>query len=167
MPTPTQIQAERIITVMPADPALLRDRTRRAKNRRVAAYCRVSTDKEDQQNSYTAQIAYYTDKIEGHAGWSIAGIFTDEGISGTSARKRPDFLRLMELCKKGKVDMILSKSISRFARNTVDCLTYIRMLKELGMSGLPLSSTFWIYMGDLAVLVNSIVYACPNSIVTS
>lgn len=98
---------------------------------RVAAYCRVSTNQESQQNSYQAQKAYYTDKIASNPDWCLAGIFADEGISGTSAEKRPAFQRMIRCCKKGKIDLILTKSISRLSRNTVDCLQYVRLLQEL------------------------------------
>ena len=101
---------------------------------RVAAYCRVSTDEEEQLTSYAAQQTYYTDKIMANKNWTMAGIFADEGITGTSARKRPEFLRMIRLCKQKKIDIILTKSISRFARNTVDCLNYIRALRELGIA---------------------------------
>lgn len=101
---------------------------------RVAAYCRVSTDEEEQLTSYEAQQNYYTDYIMKNKDWTMAGIFADEGITGTSARKRPEFLRMIRLCKKKKIDVVLTKSISRFARNTVDCLNYIRVLKELGIA---------------------------------
>lgn len=119
------------IIVIPATPSTqLRTVQRQL---RVAAYCRVSTDQEEQLTSYEAQIAYYTDKIMTNPEWTMAGIFADEGITGTSAKKRPEFLRMIRLCKRGKIDVILTKSISRFARNTVDCLNYIRELKELGI----------------------------------
>ena len=101
---------------------------------RVAAYCRVSTDDEEQLTSYEAQQTYYTDKIMGNKDWTMAGIFADEGITGTSARKRPEFLKMIRQCKRKKIDIILTKSISRFARNTVDCLNYIRALRELGIA---------------------------------
>ena len=101
---------------------------------RVAAYCRVSTDEEEQLTSYEAQQNYYTDYIMKNRDWTMAGIFADEGITGTSARKRPEFLRMIRLCKKKKIDVVLTKSISRFARNTVDCLNYIRVLKDLGIA---------------------------------
>ena len=101
---------------------------------RVAAYCRVSTDEEEQLSSYEAQKTYYTDKIMENKNWTMAGIFADEGITGTSARKRPEFLRMIRLCKQKKIDIILTKSISRFSRNTVDCLNYIRVLRELGIA---------------------------------
>ena len=101
---------------------------------RVAAYCRVSTDDEEQLTSYEAQKNYYTDKIMTNKEWTMAGIYADEGITGTSARKRPEFLRMIRQCKQGKIDIVLTKSISRFARNTVDCLNYVRALKELGIA---------------------------------
>ena len=101
---------------------------------RVAAYCRVSTDNEEQLTSYEAQQHYYTDKIMTNPKWTMAGIFADEGITGTSATKRPEFLRMIRKCKQKKIDLILVKSISRFARNTVDCLNYIRSLRALGIA---------------------------------
>lgn len=97
-------------------------------------YCRVSTDDEEQLTSYEAQQNYYTDKIMTNREWTMAGIFADEGITGTSARKRPEFLKMIRLCKQKKIDIVLTKSISRFARNTVDCLNYIRALRELGIA---------------------------------
>ena len=101
------------------------------KQLRVAAYCRVSTDSEEQEMSFEAQRSYYTDKIMKNPEWVLAGIFADEGISGTQANKRKEFMHMIRLCKNGKIDMILTKSVSRFARNTVDCLNYIRELKAL------------------------------------
>lgn len=101
---------------------------------RVAAYCRVSTKEEDQLNSYEAQKSYYTDKIMENKSWTMADIFADEGTTGTSVKKRADFMRMMKWCKQGKIDLILTKSVSRFARNTVDCLNYVRMLKAQGIA---------------------------------
>lgn len=121
------------LIVIPANPELARKKAVR-RQLRVAAYCRVSTDSEEQMTSYEAQKTYYTDKIMQNPQWSMAGIFADEGITGTSAEKRPEFLRMIRLCRKRKIDLILVKSISRFARNTVDCLHYIRALKELGIA---------------------------------
>ncbi len=100
---------------------------------RVAAYARVSTDKEEQQTSIVAQKEYYTDYIQSHAGWKFAGVYADEGISGCSTKRREQFKRLMNDCMAGKIDMVLTKSISRFARNTVDTLTAIRELKSKGI----------------------------------
>ena len=101
---------------------------------RVAAYCRVSTDDEEQKTSYEAQIGYYTEKINQNPEWQMAGIFADEGISGTQAKKRPEFLKMIRLCRQRKIDIILTKSLSRFARNTVDSLGYIRELRALGIA---------------------------------
>lgn len=97
---------------------------------RVAAYCRVSTDSEEQATSYEAQVEHYTKYIENNPEWELAGIFADDGISGTSTKKRGEFNRMVEACMAGQIDMIITKSISRFARNTLDCLKYIRELKE-------------------------------------
>ena len=120
------------VTVIPA-------KVQTAENRdkyhqlRVAAYCRVSTEQEEQQNSFAVQVAYYTDLINKKKEWTLAGIFADEGISGTQTKKRIEFNRMIRMCKKKKIDLIITKSISRFSRNTVDCLQYIRQLKELGI----------------------------------
>ena len=100
---------------------------------RVAAYCRVSTDSEEQLNSYTAQKNYYTQNIEENPDWEMAGVFADEGLSGTSMKKRKEFNRMIAACKRGRIDMILTKSPSRFARNTVDCLKMVRLLKAQGI----------------------------------
>ncbi len=82
---------------------------------RVAAYCRVSTDQEEQLNSYQVQIAYYTDLINKKKEWTLAGIFVDEGISGTQTKKRTEFNRMIRMCRKKKIDLVITKSISRFA----------------------------------------------------
>lgn len=97
---------------------------------RVAAYCRVSTDSDEQATSYEAQIEHYTDYINGHPDWVLAGIYADDGISGTNTKKREEFNRMIDECMAGNIDMVITKSISRFARNTLDCLKYIRQLKE-------------------------------------
>ena len=100
---------------------------------RVAAYCRVSSDSADQLNSFAAQNAYYTALITGNPDWELVDIYADRGITGTSADKREDFQRLLADCKRGRIDKILVKSISRFARNTKDCLKATRELKEIGV----------------------------------
>ena len=97
--------------------------------KRVAAYCRVSTDSEEQLNSYEAQKSYYTQKIQDSPDWEMAGIYADEGISGTSLKKRTAFNQMITACKRGRIDLIITKSLSRFARNTVDCLETVRLLK--------------------------------------
>ena len=124
----------RNITVIPAKA----NRTNLAENlklqkKRVAAYCRVSTDQAEQLSSYEAQVKYYTAYIEGNPEYECAGIYADEGISGTNTKKREQFNRMIEDCKARKIDMVITKSISRFARNTLDTLTYVRLLKDLGI----------------------------------
>lgn len=98
--------------------------------RKVAAYARVSTDSDEQLNSYEAQISYYTDYIKRRNDWEFAGLYTDEGISGLNAKKREGFQTMIDDALNGKIDLIITKSVSRFARNTVDTLTYVRKLKE-------------------------------------
>lgn len=111
-----------------------RARTNFEKRLRVAAYCRVSTDTEDQLNSYKSQVEYYTELIKSKPEWSLAGIYADEAITGTQVKKREDFQRLINDCMNGDVDMVITKSISRFARNTLDTLKYVRMLKDKGVA---------------------------------
>lgn len=124
--------AQKTVTEIPANP-LLGDLRKRKRKLRVAAYCRVSTEEEEQQNSFEVQVAYYTDKITHHEGWQLAGIFADDGISGVSTKKREQFNKMIELCRKKKIDLILTKSISRFARNTLDCIKHVRILKSWGI----------------------------------
>ena len=97
---------------------------------KVAAYCRVSTDSEEQASSYEVQVAHYTQFIQKNSEWELAGIYADDGITGTNTKKREEFNRMIQDCMDGNIDMIITKSISRFARNTLDCLKYIRELKE-------------------------------------
>ena len=100
---------------------------------KAAAYCRVSTDSDEQETSYEAQVSHYTNYINSHPGWTLAGIYADEGISGTQTKTRTQFNEMIRDCENHKIDMIITKSISRFARNTLDCLNYIRKLKALGI----------------------------------
>lgn len=100
---------------------------------RIAAYARVSSASEDQLNSFAAQQRYYTDLIASKENWMLVDIYADEGVTGTSAQKRADFQRLLTDCRRGLIDRILTKSISRFARNTKECLETIRELKLLGI----------------------------------
>ena len=100
---------------------------------KVAAYCRVSTDSKDQLNSYRTQIGYYTNFIAQHPGWELADIYADEGITGTSLEKRDEFKRMLQDCRAGKIQRVLVKSVSRFARNTLELLETTRELKDLGV----------------------------------
>lgn len=120
------------VRIIPANPQTAENRNP-YQQLRVAAYCRVSTEQEEQQNSYQVQISYYTDLINRKKEWTLVKIFADEGISGTQAKKRPEFLKMIRMCRQQKIDLIITKSISRFARNTVDCLEYVRQLKNLGI----------------------------------
>lgn len=120
------------VTIIPAKVQTTQNRDK-YHQLRVAAYCRVSTEQEEQQNSYQVQISYYTDLINKKKEWTLAGIFADEGISGTQTKKRTEFNRMIRMCKNKKIDLVITKSISRFARNTVDCLEYVRQLKDLGI----------------------------------
>ena len=120
-------QQNRVIVIPARDDVL-------ARKLRVAAYARVSSSSEDQLNSYRAQTRYYSELISGNPDWEMVDIYADEGITGTSTEKREDFQRMMNDCRTGKIDCILVKSISRFARNTKDCLAAVRELKELGVS---------------------------------
>lgn len=106
---------------------LVRERVKRL---RVAAYCRVSTDDEDQIKSYNSMVQYYTDLIQNNKEWSFVGVYADKAITGTKVDKRDEFQRLIQDCMDGKIDLVIAKSIPRFARNTLDTLKYVRMLKE-------------------------------------
>ena len=100
---------------------------------RAAAYCRVSTDQEMQLSSLKEQIRSFQESIKEHPGWTLVDVYADEGLSGTSVKKRREFLRMIQDCEDGKIDYILTKSISRFARNTVECLSYVRHLQTIGV----------------------------------
>ena len=100
---------------------------------RMAAYCRVSTSQEEQLLSYENQVKFYTTFINSNPIYQFSGIYADEGITATNTKKRDEFKRMIKDCKAGKIDMIITKSISRFARNTLDCINYVRELKELGI----------------------------------
>ncbi len=124
--------AVRKVTVIPADPKH-NQKDIRKQRLRVAPYCRVSTNSEEQLDSYQAQIEYYTEKIAAQQEWTMVDMFADEGKTATSTKKRKDFLRMIKACEKGKVDLIITKSVSRFCRNTLDGLDYVRRLKRMGV----------------------------------
>ena len=106
----------------------------KARKIRTAAYCRVSSDSTDQLHSFASQVRYYTRIIGDSGGMELVDIYADEGITGTKTKNRDDFCRLINDCKMGKIDRVLTKSVSRFARNTVDSIMYARLLKENGVS---------------------------------
>ena len=126
-------ERKKTVRMIPATLTPTTDVDNEYRQKRVAAYCRVSTKQEEQLNSYEVQKRYYTDKINAEPKWTLVKIFADKGTSGTSTKKREDFNRMIRMCKLGKIDLILTKSISRFSRNTVDCLKYVRMLRELNV----------------------------------
>ena len=125
----------RNVTVIPAKQVGIKHNKAPAevKKIRVAAYCRVSTDEDEQLNSFENQVDYYTRYINDNPAYDMAGIYADEGISGTNTKKRKEFLRMIADCEAKKIDLVIVKSISRFARNTQDCLMYSRKLKNLGI----------------------------------
>ena len=123
---------KKIVTVIEPKRSMTVDKEK-YRQKRVAAYCRVSTDSEEQLVSYANQKKVYTEMIASRKDWCFAGLFADEGKSGTRADKRPEFNKMINDCLAGKIDYIITKSVSRFARNTVDCLDYVRMLKSKGI----------------------------------
>lgn len=100
---------------------------------RVAVYARVSTEHEAQINALENQLEWYKIECSRHSDWEIVEVYVDQGITGTQAQKRPEFLRMMEDAKKGKFDLIITREVSRFARNTVDALSYTRQMKAMGV----------------------------------
>ena len=126
-------QTGRKVTVIPPKAEMQGESRIDMRPKRVAAYCRVSTDREEQEHSFETQKAMYTEMIMMKPTWQMAGIYADEGITGTVAKKRPGFMKMIEDCRKGKIDMIVTKSVSRFSRNNLDCLMYVRELKQLGI----------------------------------
>ena len=123
---------KRTVSVIEPQKSILVDKEK-YHQKRVAAYCRVSTDSEEQLTSYQNQTRVYTEMIAANKEWEFAGLYADEGISGTRADKRPEFQRMIRDCQNGKIDYIITKSVSRFARNTVECLEYVRSLKAQGI----------------------------------
>lgn len=121
------------VTVIKANKKSALNNLRKQDKIRVAAYCRVSTDQEEQEKSFDNQVNYYTEYIKKKPEYELVDIYTDEGISGTNTKKRDGFNRMIADCEAGKIDLVITKSISRFARNTQDCLTYSRKLKNMGI----------------------------------
>ena len=128
------MQGNKVVTVIPQKKRVKRDsHGQETKKRRVAGYARVSTDLEQQQNSYQTQLDYYKTYISSRPDWEFAGMYSDEGITGTSTKRRDGFNRMVEDALNGKIDLIVTKSVSRFARNTVDSLSTVRKLKDAGV----------------------------------
>ena len=123
---------KRTVSVIEPQTSILVDKEK-YHQKRVAAYCRVSTDSEEQLTSYQNQMRVYTEMIAANKEWEFAGLYADEGISGTRADKRPEFQRMIRDCQNGKIDYIITKAVSRFARNTEECLEYVRSLKAQGI----------------------------------
>jgi len=126
----TSAKSKPSVWSIPALPANFPDQNE-SPRRRVCAYCRVSTNRNEQMSSFELQVTHYTDYIQRNDSWRFSGIYADEGASGVRIKNRTQLIRMIQDCKDGKIDLILTKSISRFARNTVDCLNYVRMLKAL------------------------------------
>ena len=127
-----QRKTPRKVTVTPPDPKYTEQDIRK-QHLRVAPYCRVSTGNEEQLTSFTAQMEYYTQRIAETEGWTMARMYADKGISGTSAKRRPEFLKMIRDAEQGKIDLVITKSVSRFCRNTLDGLEYVRRLKRCGV----------------------------------
>ena len=125
--------------------------------RKVAGYARVSTDHDEQQTSYEAQLDYYTNLIQGNENWEFAGMYSDEGVTGTSTKKREGFQSMVADALAGKIDLIVTKSVSRFARNTVDSLSTIRLLKEHGTEVYFEKENIWTFdsKGELLITIMS------------
>ena len=124
---------KRVTTIQPTLTRFTAAPIAEQRKRRVAAYARVSTDSDEQFTSYEAQIDYYTKLIDARDDWEFVHVYTDEGITGTSTKHREGFKQMVADALDGKIDLIVTKSVSRFARNTVDSLTTIRQLKEKGV----------------------------------
>ncbi len=127
-----QVKTPRKVTVTPADPKYA-EKDIRKQHLRVAPYCRVSTGSEEQETSFTAQMEYFTRRIADNKDWTMVKMYADRGITGASAKKRPEFLKMIRDAEKGKIDLVITKSVSRFCRNTLDGLEYVRRLKRCGV----------------------------------
>ncbi len=151
--------ASKKITVIPAKtrPDTIIGSAEVLPKKRVAAYARVSTDMDEQLNSYGAQISYYTEHIKKNPEWTFVKVYTDEGISGLMMKKREGFQTMIKDALSGKIDLILTKSVSRFARNTVDTLTTVRKLKDKGVEVYFEKENIWTMdsKGELLITIMS------------
>ena len=133
------MEEKQVEVIKKAEGPVIRDRRLVGKpltitRKRVAAYVRVSTNGEEQLQSFNSQKEYYQEKISANKEWALVGIYADEGITGTKTNKRDEFLRMIDDCMNGLVDIVITKSVSRFSRNLVDVLSYTRMLKAKGVT---------------------------------
>lgn len=144
-------------TVIRIEPESLVPEKTAERKLKVAGYARVSTDSEDQLNSYEAQLDYYVRMIKNHDNWIFVNMYSDEGISGTSTLNRPGFLAMIDDALSGKIDLIITKSVSRFARNTVDSLTAIRKLKQHNVEVFFEKENIWTFdsKGELLITIMS------------
>ena len=126
--------ARRVVRAMPQIAVVQLEEATVQKKLKVAAYARVSTDKEEQEDSFERQVEHYTNLIKSNPEWEFVRVYPDPGITGTKAEKRPEFMKMIEDCRAGKIEKIMVKSVSRFARNTVDALNYIRELRDMNVS---------------------------------
>ncbi len=151
-----QNQIKKTVTIIPATLPYAADTSEKRK-RRVAGYARVSTELDEQQSSYMAQIEYYTSYIKKHSDWELVGIYTDEGISATNIRHRNGFNSMISDALDGKIDLIITKSVSRFARNTVDSLSTVRRLKDAGIEVYFEKENIWTLdsKGELLITIMS------------
>ena len=148
------VSAMRSVTVIPASIHRFSEvPLASVEKRKVAAYARVSTDNEDQKTSYAAQVDYYTNYIQSRSDWEFAGMYSDEGVTGTSMKKREGFTRMVQDALDGKIQLIVTKSVSRFARNTVDSLTTIRNLKEHGVEVYFEKESIWTFQARGEILL--------------
>ena len=145
--------AKSVITIPATKNRFTADSLGSLKKRRVAAYARVSTDHEEQQSSYEAQVDYYTNYINSRDDWEFVSVYADEGITGCNTRKRDGFNKMVEDALTGRIDLIITKSVSRFARNTVDSLTTIRKLKENGVECYFEKENIWTFDGKGELLL--------------
>ena len=148
------------VTMIPAtiDPKTRLPQLNRVKKRRVAGYARVSTDSDEQFTSFAAQTEYYRKLICGNPDWDFVRVYTDEGISGLNTRKRTGFKEMIDDALAGRIDLIVTKSVSRFARNTVDSLKTIRELKRAGVEVYFEKENIYTFDGKGELLLTIIVY---------
>ena len=149
--------AKKVTTILPTRPMYQTEAVSETHKRRVAGYARVSTDMEEQTTSYQAQMKYYKKYITARSDWEFVGMYSDEGISATSINHRAGFKKMVEDAMAGKIDLIITKSVSRFARNTVDSLTTVRKLKERGIEIFFEKENIWTLdaKGELLITIMS------------